>query len=105
MQLPGVTEDIKWDTHLCFNIGGKMFIITSPDDTPVSASIKMTDEAFELLSAQPGFDPSSYLGRHKWLRIDDISRLDTRQWEKYLKEAYSLIGSKLPAKIRKEYGI
>jgi hypothetical protein len=27
----GVTEDIKWENHLCFNVGEKMFLITAPD--------------------------------------------------------------------------
>jgi predicted DNA-binding protein (MmcQ/YjbR family) len=27
----GVTEDIKWEDHLCFNVGNKMFLITAPD--------------------------------------------------------------------------
>lgn len=26
-QLPGVSEDIKWEDHLCFNVGGKMFLL------------------------------------------------------------------------------
>ena len=32
--LPGMTEDIKWENHLCFNVGGKMFLVTSPDNVP-----------------------------------------------------------------------
>ena len=39
-KLPAVTQDIKWENHVCFNVGGKMFMITSPDEVPVSASIK-----------------------------------------------------------------
>ena len=34
---PGVTEDIEWQDHLGFNIGGKMFLITAPDAVPCSA--------------------------------------------------------------------
>jgi hypothetical protein len=25
-KLKGVTEDIKWEDHLCFNVGKKMFL-------------------------------------------------------------------------------
>jgi predicted DNA-binding protein (MmcQ/YjbR family) len=28
-RLKGVTTDITWEDHLCFNVGGKMFLITS----------------------------------------------------------------------------
>jgi len=30
-KFPYVTEDIKWETHLCYCVGEKIFIITSPD--------------------------------------------------------------------------
>ena len=47
MELPGVTEDIKLGEHLCFNVGGKSFVFTSPDRAPVSASFKVPAEDFE----------------------------------------------------------
>ena len=47
LTLPSVTEDIKWCDHLCFNIGGKMFLVTNPDGFPISVSFKTTDALFE----------------------------------------------------------
>ena len=35
-----VTEDIKWENHLCFSVGDKIFLITSPDTIPVTARLK-----------------------------------------------------------------
>ena len=105
LSFPGVTEDIKWEDHLCFCIGEKMFVVTGPDQVPVSASFKVNDEEFELLSNKTGFKPAPYMARHKWIYLDDISRLSKKQWEKYAKEAYTLIASKLPAKIKKQIGI
>lgn len=100
--LPGVTEDIKWETHLCFNVGGKMFLITSPDDVPISASFKASDESFEELIDREGFMPAPYLARNKWVRVDNIKRFNKREWEKYLKQSYELIFAKLPVKLKKE---
>jgi predicted DNA-binding protein (MmcQ/YjbR family) len=51
---PGVTKDIKWGEHLCFNIGGKIFLVTAPDNVPVSASFKTSDEDFESLPNRQG---------------------------------------------------
>lgn len=99
--LPGMTEDIKWDNHLCFNVGGKMFMVTSPDSVPVSASFKATEEDFEELAQRDGFIPAPYMARYKWIYVDDINRMDKKQWEKYAKSAYQLIHDKLPAKTRK----
>src|SRR5690606_27772381 len=100
----GVTQDIKWDDHLCFNVGGKMFLVTASDSVPVSASIKVSDEDFELLPQREGIIPAPYMARYKWVFIDDINRLSTAEWEHYLKQSYELIFAKLPTKARKEIG-
>jgi predicted DNA-binding protein (MmcQ/YjbR family) len=101
----GMTQDIKWEDHLCFNVGGKMFIITSPSEVPVSASFKVSDEEFEKLSAKEGFMPAPYLARYKWILVDDISRLSKKQWQFYARSAYELVSAKLPAKTKKELGL
>lgn len=100
-----VTEDIKWEDHLCFNVGGKMFLITSPDAVPISASLKVSDETFHELSDKEGFQPAPYLARYKWIWMDDINRLSRKQWESYISEAYHLVASRLPARVRKEIGL
>ena len=103
--LPAVTEDIKWEDHLCFNVGGKMFLVTSPDRLPPSASFKVPEEAFEALVSREGFMPAPYMARYKWVHLDDINRLPAREWEKYILGSYQLIANKLPKKTRKELGL
>jgi predicted DNA-binding protein (MmcQ/YjbR family) len=102
---PAVTEDIKWEHHLCFNVGGKMFLITSPDEYPVTASFKVSDEDFEALSEREGFIPAPYLARNKWVKVDNIKRLSAKQWKHYLESSYRIIASKLSAKERRRLGI
>ncbi len=104
-QLPGVTEDIKLGEHLCFNVGGKSFLFTSPDRVPVSASLKVPAEDFEEIISKEGFVPQEYIARYKWVRIDDINRLSRREWEFYLEQSHRLIAEKLPLKIKKEIGL
>lgn len=101
----GVTEDIKWEHHLCFNVGGKMFLITSPDEVPCSASFKVNEEDFDELNAKPGFKQAPYLAKHKWVHLDDINRLSKKQWEYYLAQSYNLIAAKLPVKTKKALGL
>ena len=98
----GVTEDIKWDDHLCFNVGNKMFLVTAPDKVPPSATFKVTDEEFEMLPEREGFIPAPYMARYKWIYVDDISRLSKKEWRQYLKQSYELVFNKLPLKTRKE---
>ena len=104
-KLPHVTEDIKWETHLCYCIGGKIFIITNPDASPVTASFKVNDEDFAELSEREGFKPAPYLAKHKWIYVDNIGRFTKKEWAKYLEKAHGLIAAKLPAKTRKQFGI
>ncbi len=103
--LPAVTEDIKWEDHLCFSIGGKMFLVTAPDNFPVSASIKTSDENFDLLAARPGFKPAPYMARNKWVFMEDITLLDRAEWKGYITEAYRLVSQKLPKKFLREHGL
>ncbi len=98
---PGVTEDVKWGDHLCFNVGGKMFLVTSPDAVPISASFKATDILFEELPEREGVIPAPYMARHKWLLVDDISRFSETEWKQFIKMSYDLVFAKLPAKTRK----
>ncbi|MGV3632565.1 MAG: MmcQ/YjbR family DNA-binding protein [Bacteroidota bacterium] len=100
--LPGTTEDIKWENHLCFNIGGKMYLVTSPDSVPVSASLKTTPGLFEELTGREGIIPAPYMARNMWVHIDDIGRMGTEEWKELVKLSYELVLSKLPAKFRKE---
>jgi len=104
-KLPHTTEEIKWETHLCYCIGGKIFIITNPDGSPVTASFKVGDEDFATLSEREGLKPAPYLARYKWIYIDDISRFTKKEWQEYLTSAYELVAAKLPAKTKKQLRI
>lgn len=100
--LPGTTLDIKWEDHLCFNVGAKMYLVTSPDQIPHTASFKVTDEEFDELCAREGCMPAPYLARYKWVFVDDISRFGKTEWSRIITQSYNLIFSKLPARIKKE---
>lgn len=103
--LKGVTEDIKWEHDLCFCVGGKMFLVTSLDEIPCSASFKVHDEEFEHWCSREGFIPAPYLARYKWVYVDDIKRMNRKEWEKAINDSYRLISAKLPVKIKKELGL
>lgn len=102
---PSVTKDIKWDDHLCFNVGGKMFLITSPDAYPPSASFKVTTDEFEEIASRDGFKPAPHLARYKWVHIIDISKLNKNEWAFYAKQSYNLVVEKLPSKLKIALGL
>ncbi len=98
--LPNVTEDIKWENHLCFCIGDKMFLIAGLDEVPVSVSFKTDDEDYHKFSARKGFFPAPYLARYKWIHTSDINNAGRKEWESIVRKSYELIKAKLPKKIK-----
>jgi predicted DNA-binding protein (MmcQ/YjbR family) len=100
--LPGVTEDIKWEKDLCFCVAEKMFFVIGLDQQPVPSSFKVKDEEFDELCSREGFQPAPYLARYKWVSVDDLNRMNAQQWEKYIRQSYELVKSKLPKKKQKE---
>ena len=104
LSFPIVTEDVKWETNLCFCVGGKIFCIANlePQHT---FSFKVTDAEFDELSGSDGFKPAPYLARAKWVLVTDSSKLSRRDLKKYLQQSYDLIKSKIPKKQRKDLGI
>jgi len=104
MALPGVTEDIKWGNDLCFSVGGKLFCVAGLE-TPFKCSFQVKDDEFEELSSQEGFMPAPYMARAKWVLVTDASKLNKKEWEKYIRQSYELKKMKLTKKIRKELGI
>ncbi|WP_040626963.1 MmcQ/YjbR family DNA-binding protein [Mucilaginibacter paludis] len=104
-QFTAVTKDIKWEDHLCFNVGGKMFLITTPDAFPPNASFKVTAEEYEELAARDGFKPAPHLARYKWVHVEDISRLNKREWEHDARQSYTLVVAKLPLKLKNQLSL
>ncbi len=104
-RLKGNTTDIKWEDHLCFNVGEKIYLITSPDQAPPNASFKVTEKDFEKLIEREGIDQARYFAKRQWVSVDDISRLSKEEWEQYITSSYELVASRLTRKKRSELGI
>ncbi|HEV7334231.1 MAG TPA: MmcQ/YjbR family DNA-binding protein [Flavisolibacter sp.] len=104
LQLPAVTEEIKWEKDLVFSIGEKMFCVTSFEE-PFKASFKVPDTDFEELCVSEGFAPAPYLARAKWVLVSNDACLSRQEWATYVKQSYELVKAKLSRKQRKELGI
>ena len=104
LSLPATSEDIKWGNDLCFLVGGKMFCVAGLEQ-PLSVAFKVPDEIFEELSASDGIIPAPYMARNKWVKVQNVNKLNRKQWEQYIAQSYTLIKNKLPKKFRKELGI
>lgn len=101
LSLNGTTESIKWDDHLCFSIGEKMYLVIAPDKFPISCSFKTSDEWFEELIGREGIIPAPYMAKYKWVFTEDIKNISNSEWLRFIDTAYELVFEKLPLKTKK----
>lgn len=101
LSLPGTTEGIKWDHHLCFMVGEKIYVITDLDHDK-GISLKVTPDEFDELVATDGIIPTPYMARNKWVKILYPERLSPQEWEHFITQSYQIIKSKLPKRLQRE---
>jgi predicted DNA-binding protein (MmcQ/YjbR family) len=102
LELPYVTEGVKWENDLCFMVAGKIFCITG-FDSPLMVSLKVGDEEFEELSTKVGIVPAPYLARYKWILVKDASVFTKKEWEQRVRQSYDLVKSKIPVRVLKKH--
>ncbi|MFL5295679.1 MAG: MmcQ/YjbR family DNA-binding protein [Phenylobacterium sp.] len=103
LALPGAELSIKWGEDRVYSVGGKMFAAT--DGASSNLSMKMTDIAFEALTAAGRGRPAPYMARAKWVMFDDVAALDDAEVSDWLKTAHELTAAKLTRKQRAELGL
>jgi predicted DNA-binding protein (MmcQ/YjbR family) len=96
MSLPQVTEQIQWEDHLLFKIGGKMFAITTLGPVGVRLSVKSTPERFYELTEIPGVIPAPYMARNHWVALERWDAIRRNEMEELIRESYDLVLAKLP---------
>jgi predicted DNA-binding protein (MmcQ/YjbR family) len=103
LSFPHATEQVQWEDHLLFKIGGKMFAIASLEPAGVWLSFKCAPEAFEELTDLPGVIPAPYLARAQWIALETEDALSTAELRRLLRNSYDLVVAKLPKKTRMLY--
>ena len=103
LSYPAVTEDVKWQNDLCFSVATKMFAVIGLHQSPSTATFKVNEEEFEILSQREGFKPAPYLARYNWVYVDDLDRLTKKEWAHYTRQSYELVKAKLSQKLKKQF--
>jgi predicted DNA-binding protein (MmcQ/YjbR family) len=96
---PGATEAIKWEHHLNFYVGGKIFCISTPD-ADGRVCFKVADGDFNTVCEQPGIIPAPYMAHNKWVFVEHYDSLTDAEWRAFIAESYRIIRSKLPKKVQ-----
>jgi predicted DNA-binding protein (MmcQ/YjbR family) len=102
-RLPHATEDVKWEDHLVFSVGGKMFASLHVDRGD-DIGFKATPENFKLLTQQPGIVPTPYAARFHWITVKAGAKLPLDALCELVRESHRLVFDGLTAKLRRSLG-
>jgi predicted DNA-binding protein (MmcQ/YjbR family) len=102
--LPGVTEDVKWDNDLVFSVGKKMFVVFGlPEHEPIG--LKVDPAVFGTLVQQEGIRPAPYMAHHSWVQVTTRKALPDEVLTDMIRESYELVTQKLSKKLRAQLGL
>jgi len=99
MAKPGATEELQWEVHLLYKVGGKIFCIGSLNQED-GVALKVDEEDFDELVAQPGIMQAGHMAKRMWITIGPGNRLNLKQWKEQIDTSYNIIRAKLPKKVQ-----
>ena len=99
LSLPAVTENVQWEDVLLFRVGGKIFVMVSLDPAAIDRiAFKCAPETFAELLEREGARPAAYVGRFKWIGLQDFNVLPAAELRELIRASYKLVAAKLPKK-------
>ena len=100
---PGVTEEFPFgETTLVFKVMGKMFALTNLDGDWGLALKCDPERAIELREQYPAILPGYHMSKVHWNTVKMDGSLSKNLILELIDHSYSLVVSKLPAKLRSE---
>lgn len=102
LTLPHTTEHVRWEEHLVFKIGDKMYAVGSLNPAHDALSIKADPEEFEELIERPGIIPAPHMQRMKWVQLQKCDALPRAEVKRLISKSYELVRANLPKKKQRE---
>jgi predicted DNA-binding protein (MmcQ/YjbR family) len=101
ISLPMTTEEVQWEEHLLFKIGGKMFAIIQLGGH--RCNLKTTPEKYAELVELADIAPSSHnMWRYQWVTTETLTALPDAGFRELLTESYNLVRTSLSKKVQAE---
>jgi predicted DNA-binding protein (MmcQ/YjbR family) len=99
LSFPDVTEGMPWADDLCFKVRGKIFTgMALSDGRFPRLTLKAAPEAFHELLEIEGITIAPYVGRYKWIKLDNSNVLPAEELEALIRKSYELVAAKAPKK-------
>jgi predicted DNA-binding protein (MmcQ/YjbR family) len=94
---PGATEELQWENHLLYKVGGKIFCVGSLNHED-GAALKVDEEEFDTLTTIDGIGQASHFAKRQWIKIDNSARISIAEWKQLVDKSYCIIRKKLTKK-------
>lgn len=98
----GVTEETPFDeVTLAFKVMGKIFAITSLDETDFSINLKCDPErALALREQYPAIAPGYHMNKKHWNTVQIDGTIAVKEIKQLIDHSYELVVASLPKKVR-----
>ena len=94
LSLPNATENLQWEDELCFKVQGKIFAMVSLSSVPQRLVFKSDPEEFPELLELEGVVPAPYVGRYKWVMLENLDALPKTDIDRCIKKSYEMVAAK-----------
>src|SRR5581483_5860616 len=91
---PHATENVQWEDELCFKVGGKIFCMVGLASVPQRLIFKCDPETFANLTEREGIVPAPYVGRYKWVMLENMNIMPDPELKQLIRESYSMVAAK-----------
>jgi predicted DNA-binding protein (MmcQ/YjbR family) len=98
LSFPDATENLQWGDDLCFKIRGKIFVTLALTAVPQKMCFKCTPESFAELIEQEGIHPAPYVGRYKWVILDQLNALRNDELKDFIRQSYEMVAANAPTR-------
>lgn len=108
--LPAAKMVVQWGGSHVWKVGDKVFALCGPwgktrEDKSWNIVFKVSDLAFQILTEQKGIISAPYLGRFKWVLIEETNAMSSEDIKAYIEAAHKIVAQKLTRAKRKELGL
>jgi predicted DNA-binding protein (MmcQ/YjbR family) len=94
LSFPHATEKLQWDDELCFKIRGKIFAMVTLSRVPQRLIFKSDPEEFLELIENEGIVAAPYVGRYKWVMLENLDALPGPEIDRCIRKSYAMVAAK-----------
>src|ERR1700760_3346200 len=94
LSLPCAVENLQWEDELCFKVRGKIFAMVGLSSVPQRLVFKSDPEEFQELLEREGVVPAPYVGRYKWVMLENLDVLSKPEIDRCVKKSYAMVAAK-----------